>query len=109
MGLTGSKTWDIAHRWHYHADRQTPFLVRARTTTGLIHLRRRKQGEQYYLLQLVSTFRNLEVTDPQDKIFAFLGLASNLDKVPRADVSQTVEGVCGSVIRIRGGLSWEPS
>lgn len=104
-----SNVWALCNRrlfrWDDMADANNaynvetiPYRERAvhngrRTIHNIDHLRRRKQAEQYTLLQLVSTFRNLEATDPRDKIYAFVGLASDWDKVPRPDYSQTVEEV----------------
>ena len=48
---------------------------------------------QYTLLDLVSAFRNMESTDPRDKLYAFRGLASDKLLAPLPDYSKSVEQV----------------
>lgn len=45
------------------------------------------------LLDLVTTFRSLDATDPKDKIYAFRGLASDGELSPLPDYSKTSEEV----------------
>ena len=47
----------------------------------------------YTLLDLVSTFRNMESSDPRDKIYAFRGLVSDKLLAPLPDYSKSVEEV----------------
>ena len=53
----------------------------------------RKSSMPWTLLDPVSTFRNMGSTDPRDKIYAFLGLASDQDRVPKPNYSDSVEKV----------------
>ncbi|KAJ9618398.1 hypothetical protein H2203_008994 [Taxawa tesnikishii (nom. ined.)] len=45
------------------------------------------------LLDLLCRFRNVQATDPRDKIYALHSLAADRDFVPRVDYSQTVDKV----------------
>lgn len=59
-----------------------------RTIHNINNRRRRKQAEQYALLQLVNTVPKLQATDPRDTIYASVGLAPGLDRLSAPDNSQ---------------------
>lgn len=69
------------------------------TLHNLDHLRSPQGSVRYSLLKLLSTFRNLQASDPRDKIYAFHTMAADVDGLPRPDYSQSVEQVYHSFAR----------
>ncbi|KFA78820.1 hypothetical protein S40288_05485 [Stachybotrys chartarum IBT 40288] len=61
--------------------------------TNLSELQTMGKANAPKLLSLLITFRNLDATDPRDKIYAFRGLAADGDSSPLPNYSQAVEEV----------------
>lgn len=51
------------------------------------------KGDLPTLLDLLSTFRSLNATDPRDKVYAFRGLASDADIAPLPEYAKSVEDI----------------
>lgn len=56
-------------------------------------LQNTEKGSLPRLLDLLSTFKSLDATDPRDKIYAFRGLASDGDDSPLPDYSKPVADI----------------
>lgn len=69
------------------------------TLHNLDHLRSPQGPVRYSLLTLLSTFRSLQASDPRDKIYAFHGMAADVDGLPKPDYSQSVEQIYHSFAR----------
>lgn len=60
---------------------------------NLAHLKEPKELAPYSLLNLISVFREVQTSDPRDKIYAFLGIAADSKHAPAPDYSQPVHQV----------------
>ena len=57
---------------------------------NLAHLKEPKELASYSLLNLISVFREVQTSDPRDKIYAFLGIAADSKHAPAPDYSHPV-------------------
>jgi hypothetical protein len=69
------------------------------TVHNVDQLRKPREPGKYLLIELLSAFRNLQASDPRDKVYAFLGMAADVDKSPRPDYSQSTEQIYHSFAR----------